>query len=198
MFLGSTAVNAGRSCSTTTNIRRLRGLQAGVHSSEGPAVRGLPRGACVGIRGPEIGGGCRRQGGRGVRRPEWLSRSDRPVQEGFTRTREQRAAGSKERRPPDARTWPSPPALRRPPRRRGTPISSSDRSLFAPVGFDFDAQIQEDLRLEECLQVLPRFGPNPLDHLAAAADDDRLLRLVFHQDGAVHPQNPFRDRVSSN
>jgi hypothetical protein len=38
-----------------------------------------------------------------------------------------------------------------------------------------DPKIQEHLRVEEALEVLPRFGADSLDHLSAAPNHDGLL-----------------------
>src|SRR5688572_7138553 len=62
--------------------------------------------------------------------------------------------------------------------------------VIAPVRVDLDPKVEEDPGREELLEVEPCLGPDPLDHLPAAADDDRLLRFGFDVDGAVQPQDP--------
>src|SRR5919204_4345644 len=49
--------------------------------------------------------------------------------------------------------------------------------VVAPVGFDLDTQVQKNLGVEEPFEILAGLGADALDHLAAAADDDRLLRF---------------------
>src|SRR5262245_16317976 len=67
--------------------------------------------------------------------------------------------------------------------------------VLPPLGFDADMKIEKHLRIEELLEILARRDADPLDHLAAPADDDRLLRLTLDDDGAVQFQRtvlPFR------
>src|SRR6185295_14140260 len=54
---------------------------------------------------------------------------------------------------------------------------AQDRIVLPPLRLDPDVQIEEDARVEELLEVLAGGDADPLDHVAAAADDDRLLRL---------------------
>ena len=68
--------------------------------------------------------------------------------------------------------------------------------VFAPVGADLDAQIEEHPRVEEAFE-LDSGAPDAdgLDHRAAPADDDRLLRFALDQDGAVQAEQPLRVRL---
>src|SRR4029079_19612956 len=66
--------------------------------------------------------------------------------------------------------------------------------VLAPLGLDPHVAIEKHPGVEEAFEVLARGGADFLDHLAAAADDDRLLRLAIDDDRAVQPQNRLRPR----
>src|SRR3954468_13955161 len=57
--------------------------------------------------------------------------------------------------------------------------------VLAPFRFHPDVQVEKDLGVEKLFQVFARRDADPLDHLAAAADDDGLLRLALDDDRAV-------------
>src|SRR5688572_23685809 len=62
--------------------------------------------------------------------------------------------------------------------------------IVAPLRFELDPEVQEDLGVEEPFELFACGGADALDEVAAAANDDRLLRFPLHQDGAVQPQEP--------
>jgi metallo-beta-lactamase class B len=66
-------------------------------------------------------------------------------------------------------------ALPRPSRRPRHAERVERPVVVAPVGIDLHSQIEKDLGVEEAFEVVTRLGANPLEHLAAAPDDDRLL-----------------------
>ena len=70
--------------------------------------------------------------------------------------------------------------------------------VVPPVGIHLDAEIEEYLRLEEPFEILPRLGADALDHLAATADDDRLLGLLLDPDRAVDAQQRSRSDSSNS
>src|SRR5262245_55555642 len=57
--------------------------------------------------------------------------------------------------------------------------------VVSPLGFYLDVQIEEHARLEVRFERHPRRRSDLLDHLAALADDDALLRFALHQDRAI-------------
>src|SRR5437870_3764997 len=67
-----------------------------------------------------------------------------------------------------------------------------DGLVFAPFRLHPNVEIEEHLQLEEALQLLPRRRPDLLDHVAAFADHDRLLRLAIDDDRAVEAQETAR------
>ena len=63
--------------------------------------------------------------------------------------------------------------------------------VVAPFGLHLHVKLQIHARVEEPLKVHSRGGADALDHLAAPADDDGLLRLPINQDGAVNAERFF-------
>src|SRR3954452_22409519 len=57
--------------------------------------------------------------------------------------------------------------------------------VLAPRSVYGNVQVEENARAEDRLQLDARLGADPFDHLAALADDDRLLRLALDDDGRV-------------
>src|SRR5262245_20769167 len=53
-------------------------------------------------------------------------------------------------------------------------------------------KIEKDADPEEPLKFLTGSRTDPLDHLPAFAEDDRLLRFTIDDDGAIQPQNWWR------
>src|SRR6266550_4607557 len=72
------------------------------------------------------------------------------------------------------------------------PVQFAEKTLvLAPGTVDGNVQIEEDLGAENGLQFDPRFGADPLDHVAALSDDDRLLRLALDDDRRVDLDEVF-------
>src|ERR1700693_5856903 len=61
--------------------------------------------------------------------------------------------------------------------------------VLAPVRLYAHLQIEIDPGSEKAFQILPRRRPDALDHVAAAAHDDRLLRLPVDHERAVEAEN---------
>src|SRR5213594_544287 len=70
-------------------------------------------------------------------------------------------------------------------RSRSHPQVGQHALVFAPLRLDGHPQIDEHVRPEEALEVFARRRADALDHLAAAADHDRLLRLALDEDRAI-------------
>ena len=68
-------------------------------------------------------------------------------------------------------------------------MSLSTLLVLAPLGLHADVEIEKHLVVEEPLELLARGRADPLDHVAALADHDRLLRLAVDHDRAVQPQD---------
>src|SRR5689334_7031041 len=78
------------------------------------------------------------------------------------------------------------------PERGLLPEILQDRVVFAPFRFHAHLQVDEHFHPEEALEILPRRRADPLDHVAAAANHDGLLRFALHDNGAIQPQNRVR------
>ena len=57
--------------------------------------------------------------------------------------------------------------------------------VVAPVLSYFHVKIEEHLAAEHLFEILPGFAADALNHLAALADHDRLLRVVVDQNRRV-------------
>src|SRR5512141_2017093 len=55
--------------------------------------------------------------------------------------------------------------------------------IIAPVLADFDPHFQVDLTVQQTLNGVARVGADLLQHLAATADEDALLRIALDVDG---------------
>src|SRR6185436_4303145 len=60
-----------------------------------------------------------------------------------------------------------------------------DVVVLAPLGLHADVKVEEDAGAEEPFEVLSSGGADPLDHLAATAQHDGLLRLTIDHDRAI-------------
>src|SRR5205809_2390537 len=58
--------------------------------------------------------------------------------------------------------------------------------VFAPPFVNADVEIEENARAERGFELLPRIGADALDHVAALADHDRLLRVALDEDRRVN------------
>src|SRR4051812_1921300 len=67
---------------------------------------------------------------------------------------------------------------------------AQQRIVFAPVALDAHVKVEEDARSKELLEIDACGTANTLDHLAAAADDDPLLRVALDDDAAIELENP--------
>src|SRR5262249_57955256 len=81
-----------------------------------------------------------------------------------------------------------PPADPHPSQPRAPPPASPP----PPLAPDLHTEVEKHPRVEEPLELLAGGSPDAFDHLAAAADDDRLLRLALDDDGAVQLENSLR------
>ena len=77
-------------------------------------------------------------------------------------------------------------------------VDSSTRSSSRHSRLHPDVQVEKHPRPEEPLELLSRRRADALDHVAALADHDRLLRLAIHDDRAVQPQQPARRLAGSS
>ena len=77
----------------------------------------------------------------------------------------------------------------------GSPNSSSSRSSSRHSVRTLTCRSRKTRALEEPLELLARGRADPLDHLAGAPDDDRLLRLALDEDRAVEPHDPLLVRL---
>src|SRR5947209_2251582 len=64
--------------------------------------------------------------------------------------------------------------------------------VFAPFRSHAYVEVEIHARSEELLELLPRRGPDALDHLAAPPDDDRLMRFAIDDNRGVEPQESPR------
>src|SRR3954463_15682697 len=62
--------------------------------------------------------------------------------------------------------------------------------VLAPFGLDAHMEVEEHPGVEKLFQVFAGGDANPLDHLSAPADDNRLLRLALDDDGAIQLEDP--------
>src|SRR3984893_4698469 len=67
-----------------------------------------------------------------------------------------------------------------------------DPLVLATERFHAHVQVEEHAGAEESLELLARRRPDPLDHVAAPADHDRLLRLAVDDDRAIQPEDGLR------
>src|SRR5215212_9462485 len=64
--------------------------------------------------------------------------------------------------------------------------------VLTPLLPDGDSQVEEKLPAEKALDLFARSGADLLDHLSATADDDRLLRFSFDENGEIEAKHlPF-------
>src|SRR4051812_38362362 len=63
--------------------------------------------------------------------------------------------------------------------------------VFSPVLSNLHVEIEEYARVEKGLELLARRRPDGLDHRAALADEDRLLRFALDQDRAIQAHQPL-------
>ena len=56
------------------------------------------------------------------------------------------------------------------------------RLVVGPAAPDLHPQLEKDLRVEQVLELVARLGADPLQPLAAAADDHRLVRVALDDD----------------
>src|SRR5215831_1932080 len=68
--------------------------------------------------------------------------------------------------------------------------------VLPPVLPNLDVQVEKDLAVQHLLEIPTGIGADALDHLAALADHDRLLRLTLDEDRRVNAREPaFRWRI---
>ena len=70
-----------------------------------------------------------------------------------------------------------------------------DALVVAPFAPDLDVQVEEEARVEKALEFEAGLGANPLDHVAALAEHDPLLRGRLDEDHARDPHQPVVARL---
>src|ERR1700730_13742998 len=65
---------------------------------------------------------------------------------------------------------------------------AQDPLVLAPEGFHAHMQVEKDAGPEESLELLAGRSADPLDHVAAPADHNRLLRFAVDDNRAVQPR----------
>src|SRR5439155_13943175 len=68
---------------------------------------------------------------------------------------------------------------------------AQDLIVFAPCGLHAHMKIQVDTRPEKTFELATCSRPDLLDHPAALADDNRLLRFAVDDDGAKQAEQSF-------